>query len=214
MVLIVGGLAWGLFDAPSEPDPVGGPEMMRRLTEEQYRASITDIFSPEIPVNARFEAPVRSQGLIATGTSEAGMSPYAIEQYENAAESVFGAVLSKANRKKFVPCTPVTQAEFDRHCAEEFVGQTGLKLFRRPLTADELTRYVDAAARAFQEVGDLRDITWDERPYLDWLNAMFAHEDYRVPDLMRAIALSDNFFIVTRRRGQFVRREIAMGAGL
>jgi hypothetical protein len=41
-----------------------------------------------------------------------------------------------------------------------------------------------------------REITWDERPYLDWLIAVFEDSDYRVPDLMRAIATSENFFAV------------------
>lgn len=145
---------WAITSWGDEPDPVGGPQMMRRLTEEQYRAAIADIFSPEIPVNARFEAPVRMDGLAAIGTGEAGMSPYAIEQYEAAAQSVSAAVLSEAHREQFVPCTPATGREFDRACAQQFLDQTGRMLFRRPLTGAELASYTDAAARAYQQVGN------------------------------------------------------------
>ncbi|WP_239806896.1 DUF1588 domain-containing protein [Croceicoccus hydrothermalis] len=42
-----------------------------------------------------------------------------------------------------------------------------------------------------------RDITWGERYYLDWLIEAFADDGYRVPDLMRKIAMSENFFTVT-----------------
>ena len=58
---------------------------MRRLTESQYRATIASIFGPEIPITARFERGLRAEGLIAIGTSEAGMSAFSIEQYDAAA---------------------------------------------------------------------------------------------------------------------------------
>lgn len=156
-LLLVAVLVWLATKGPDEPDPVGGPESMRRLTEEQYRAVIADIFSPEIPVNARFEAPIRMDSLIAIGTGQAGMSPYAIEQYESAAQSVSSAVLSEEHRAHFVPCTPATTSQFDRHCAEQFIGQTGRMLFRRPLTGEQLVTYTDAAARAYQQVGDFHE---------------------------------------------------------
>lgn len=154
ILLLVAALAWMVGSGPSEPDPVGGPQMMRRLTEEQYRAAIADIFSPDIPVTARFEPPVRTSGLVAVGTGQAGMSPYAIEQYEAAAQSVSSAVLSPDYRGQFVPCTPAGGPAFDRDCAEQFIAQTGRRLFRRPLIAAELATYADAAERAFQQVGD------------------------------------------------------------
>lgn len=147
-------LIWFALRGPVEPDPVGGPPMLRRLTEEQYRSSIAAVFSPEIPVTARFEAPVRMQGLVAVGTGAAGMSPYAIEQYERAAQGVAGAVLSAEHRSEFVPCTPAGSREFDRNCAQQFIGETGRKLLRRPLTSAELAIYTDAAAGAYQQVGD------------------------------------------------------------
>lgn len=151
--IALAGLLWLALRDPVEPDPVGGPQMMRRLTEEQYRASIAQVFSPDIPVTARFEAPVRMQGLVAVGTGAAGMSPYAIEQYERAAQSVAGAVLSAEHRTRFVPCAPATERSFDRHCAEQFIGQTGRRLFRRPLTGAELATFTDASAGAYQQVG-------------------------------------------------------------
>ncbi len=155
LALIAAAVVLGaMFAGPREPEPVGGPEMLRRLTEEQYRASIEDIFGPEIPVNARFEVPLRAEGLIAVGTGQSGMSPFSMEQYDAAAEGIAAAVLAVGAREEFVPCVPATQAEFDRSCAETFVSQTGRLLFRRPLTEDEVALYVDAASQGYQQGGD------------------------------------------------------------
>ncbi len=41
-----------------------------------------------------------------------------------------------------------------------------------------------------------RDTLWEERAYMDYLLASFRQDDYRVPDLMRTIALSNNFFTI------------------
>jgi hypothetical protein len=42
-----------------------------------------------------------------------------------------------------------------------------------------------------------RDTEWGERDYMDYLIEVFATSEYRVPALMRAIALSDNFFAIS-----------------
>jgi hypothetical protein len=42
-----------------------------------------------------------------------------------------------------------------------------------------------------------RDTEMEERSYMDYLLAGFKQNGYRVPDLMRAIALSENFFAVS-----------------
>jgi hypothetical protein len=41
-----------------------------------------------------------------------------------------------------------------------------------------------------------RDTRIEERPYMDYLIASFAESGYRVPELMRGIALSRNFFAI------------------
>ncbi|NHO68575.1 DUF1585 domain-containing protein, partial [Aestuariicella hydrocarbonica] len=41
-----------------------------------------------------------------------------------------------------------------------------------------------------------RDTVWDERYYMDYLIARFQADGYRVPELMRTIALSKNFFAI------------------
>jgi hypothetical protein len=139
----------------SEPDAVGGPQLMRRLTESQYRATIADIFTPDVQIAARFERGLREEGLMAIGTSQAGMSPFSMEQYEAAALSISADVVSETHRARFVPCKPLPDAKsFDASCARRFVEQYGLSLFRRPLREDEVRRFVNAAAQGQERVGD------------------------------------------------------------
>lgn len=138
---------------PPEPVPVGGPVMMRRLTESQYRATIADIFAPDIPIAGRFERGLRENGLIAIGSSMGGMSAFSFEQYDASARSVAAEVTSEKRRAQFVPCQPKTPASFDTACATRFVETYGLKLFRRPLASDERKRFVEVARRAQARLG-------------------------------------------------------------
>ncbi|CAN7631046.1 DUF1592 domain-containing protein [Phenylobacterium sp. LjRoot225] len=143
--------------AASEPEPIGGPPMVRRLTEAQYRASMADIFGPGIPITARFEKPVRADGLIAIGTGEAGMSPFAVEQYDAAAQSIAAAVLSKERRHQSLSCRPKSEAMFDEACARSFLTEKGRLLFRRPLTSAEADKYVRLARSAHSKLGSFHE---------------------------------------------------------
>jgi hypothetical protein len=134
-----------------EPEPVGGPAVMRRLTESQYRATIADIFGQDVSVKARFERGLRAEGLLAIGTGHSGMSPFSIEQYDAAAVGVAAEVLSEQRREKSVPCKPSGgPTNFDGPCAKQFVERYGPRLFRRPLRDEETIRFL-AAARAGHE---------------------------------------------------------------
>ncbi|MYM62835.1 DUF1800 family protein [Pseudomaricurvus sp. HS19] len=135
-----------------EPDPVGGPTVMRRLTESQYRATIADIFGADIPVAARFERELRAEGLLAIGTGEAGVSPFSIEQYDAAARSVAAAVVSEEKRNSLLSCQPQDEAVFDGQCAARIIDDYGLLLFRRPLTEAEQEKYLGAAQQASEQL--------------------------------------------------------------
>jgi hypothetical protein len=153
-LLLLLSLLSGCGDSIREPDPVGGPPVMRRLTESQYRATVASIFGSDITIPARFERGLRAEGLIAIGTGESGMSPFSVEQYDAAARGVAAAVVEEKNRDKFVPCKPAAPTAFDAPCAKTFVEQYGPLLFRRPLTEEETTRYVSMAQAGQQRLGD------------------------------------------------------------
>ena len=112
------------------------------------------MFAPDIAITARFERPVREDGLIAIGTGSAGMSPFAVEQYDAAAKGIAAAVLGKQRRGQFLTCHPSTPTRFDEACATQFLTEKGALLFRRPLTRPETARFVGLARSAQQRLGD------------------------------------------------------------
>lgn len=154
-----GGIGWAQQGqqpesaAVVEPKPVGGPLLMRRLTELQYRATIADVFAPDVPIAGRFERGLREDGLIAVGTGHGGMSPFSLEQYDVSARGIAAEVTSEKRRAQFVPCRPKSETAFDKTCAVRFVNEYGLKLFRRPLSRQERDRYVEVAMTAQKKLG-------------------------------------------------------------
>ena len=135
-------------------ETAGGPAVVRRLTESQYRASVADIFGADTPVVGRFERELRSDGLIAVGTSEAGMSSFSIEQYDASARGIAAMVISKEHREQLLPCQPDVETSFDKGCAQKVVDRYGPLLFRRPLTSQEKKNFVDTARIGYDRLGN------------------------------------------------------------
>ncbi len=155
LVLVSGGLfveesAW----SSKESEPAGGPPVTRRLTESQYRATVADIFAPDVPVVGRFERELRTDGLIAIGTSEAGMSAFSVEQYDASARGISKVVVSKERREQLLPCQPKTETSFDKACAERIVEHYGPLLFRRPLSSQEKKDFVQTARFGHERLGN------------------------------------------------------------
>src|SRR5262245_41700014 len=142
--------AWSATDT----EIPGGPPTVRRLTEAQYRATVADIFAPDIAIVGRFERELREDGLIAVGTSQAGMSAFSVEQYDASARGVAKEVVSKERRAKLVPCQVKAETSFDKDCATHFVQHYGTLLFRRPVTPAETKRFVDVARAGQERLGN------------------------------------------------------------
>jgi hypothetical protein len=140
--------------APAEPEAVGGPATLRRLTESQYRATIADIFGTDISITGRFERGLRVDRLIAVGTSESGLSPFSFEQYDNMARGIAAQVVGEEHRQALLPCQPRSETSFDRSCATRVVETYGSRLFRRPLTSEEVTNYVTIARGGEQRLNN------------------------------------------------------------
>lgn len=133
---------------------VGPVVGMRRLTEAQYRNSVADIFGPDIDVAGRFEPIVRpAHHLIATGASTSAVSPAGLEQFDAIARAIAGQVFDEAHRKIFVTCTPKDQKQPDPDCARKVLTPIGRYAFRRPLTLDEQSGYVQMAGDSATQTG-------------------------------------------------------------
>ena len=138
---------------PAEPKTRGAPPDVRRLTEEQYRNIIADVFGSSVVVSGRFDTPVRTDGLLAVGAREATVTAGGMRQYDETARAIATQVLSEPLRSFLVPCALSSQILFDEACAASFIGQVGRLLFRRPLTDEELGVRVAMVRQASESLG-------------------------------------------------------------
>jgi hypothetical protein len=152
--LITGVIALLQSACTSEPPTQGAPAEMRRLTAEQYRNVVHDVFGDHIVVAGRFDPLVRTEGLFAVGARNAPITPAGFEQFYNVARSVASQVVADGNRRVLLPCQPVDAGRADGDCAGEFVTQIGRLLYRRPLTAAEVDTAVASANRVADELKD------------------------------------------------------------
>lgn len=127
---------------------VPGEPVVRRLTQDQYRQVIADVFGPTIELGGRFEPEIRVDGLLQIGASQVSISPFGMQQFDTMARNIASQVLAPDRRGMFLPCGPQSPTAPDDACAAEFLSAAGLILFRRPLTDGEQRAFVEAAHEA------------------------------------------------------------------
>ena len=132
----------------ADDKPTGGDAVTRRLSQEQYRQVVADLFGPSIKVGGRFEPDIRRDGLLAMGASQVAVTASGLEEYDKIARNVAAQVVSEAHRDTLVPCKPANATAADDACASQFLSETGKMLYRRPLTTDELQSRVKVANEA------------------------------------------------------------------
>ncbi|GLR87584.1 hypothetical protein GCM10007857_42950 [Bradyrhizobium iriomotense] len=115
---------------------------MRRLTQQEYRNSIADIFGKEIEVRGAFEPTIRIGGLQAASTSVLSVTPVGFESFTNMADSIAIQVTGEKYRAK-LPCAPNASREPDDGCTAQILSHYGRMLFRRPLTQEEIASAVN-----------------------------------------------------------------------
>ena len=137
-----------------EPPTTGAPPDMRRLTAEQYRNIIHDVFGSHIVVAGRFDPLVRSEGLFAVGARNAPITPAGFEEFYNVARSVSRQVVNEENKRVLLPCEPAAADRADEDCSRQFVTEVGRLLYRRALSPAEVETAVNAANDVANELGD------------------------------------------------------------
>lgn len=138
--------------SPGKPGPAAPPSSVRRLTEAQYRAVIADVFGRNVEVVGRFEPDLRVDGLAAVGSSAVSITPGGLEQYDAIARHIAVQVLAPENRARLVGCAPGANDPDGAICAADFFRRTGLRLFRRPLSAQDVR---DDVAQTLASAGQL-----------------------------------------------------------
>ncbi|MBX7198849.1 MAG: DUF1592 domain-containing protein [Rhodospirillaceae bacterium] len=137
-------------DAPAEVDT---STVARRLTADEYRTIITDVFGPTIELGGRFEPELRVKGLLAVGTTHVSVTSAGMEQYDVMARAIANQVVD-AKHRDLIPCRPANDKAADDACTGTFMAKVGRLLYRRPLTDAELKTYVGAARVATAETKD------------------------------------------------------------
>lgn len=127
---------------PAESVLAGG---VRRLTEQQYRHAIADIFGEDIQIPG-LSAPVgRSQEPQSTGASRLTLFPVRFEQYDWMAQGIAAQVVDQDHRGALVTCVPRNVNLPDDECAAAFFRRTARLLFRRPLSPSDLDAQITTA---------------------------------------------------------------------
>src|SRR6185312_7566470 len=126
---------------------------MRRLTEQEYRNSIADIFGKGIEVRGSFEPTVRTNGLEAISTGSLSVTPVGFESFNKMASDIAAQVTSEKYRKR-LPCVPSDPKTPDDACAGKVLSHYGRLLFRRPLTGAELDDSLSLSRRMTERTKD------------------------------------------------------------
>lgn len=126
-------------DVPADWGPYTPPAaVLRRLTQEQYATAVHDLLGESVLVSRSLEPDTRVAGSFSVGAAQTALSSRGVEQYQSRAYEVAEQVLrDPARRAAVMPCAPTGEA--DRACAETAVRALGRRLWRRPLTQDEVT---------------------------------------------------------------------------
>src|SRR5262245_48085745 len=126
---------------------------LRRLTNEQYLTTVQTLLGVSTTGMPAIEKVSPAAGFPAIGASTAAVSGAGVASFEDAARFLAHAALQPgAARDKLIPCTPA--GTNDTACFGKFVAAFGPRAFRRPLTADETSRYTAAAAAIAAATGD------------------------------------------------------------
>ena len=149
LVVVVGATSFAWMSSGSKDHKItSGPSVTRRLTAEQYRNTVQDMFGADIDLGGRFEPDLRVGGLLAVGASQVSITAAGMEQYDAMGRAVAAQVVDEKHRDMLIPCKPASPASADDKCAGEFLSKVGKLLYRRPLTEQQLRAYVTAAAAA------------------------------------------------------------------
>ena len=125
---------------PNPPAFAPAPGLLRRLTRNQFRNAVRDVFGYDVNVGDldadSFTANFASIGAATVVTSDRG-----VEQYSTAIENAVNAVFADSTkRSQFIGCTPTGQS--NDTCVRGFIQKLGLRAWRRPLESTELDRFV------------------------------------------------------------------------
>jgi hypothetical protein len=141
-------------EIPPTPSLTPAASALRRLSYAQYASIVHDVLGEDIVVPPRnvLEPDVDDSGYLAIDSSSVTISRRGVAQYETAAYQIAHAALDATHRTTLVPCAPA--AADDATCTRTVLSALGLRLYRRPMTTDELDAAVTVSTGAGAALGD------------------------------------------------------------
>ncbi|HEY6555828.1 MAG TPA: DUF1592 domain-containing protein [Polyangiaceae bacterium] len=136
-------------------DPGEAP--IRRLSNAEYRNTVADLIGkPALAeqLTAKFVSETESLGF-RNNARFLQINSVVAQQYMDAAEEVAKTLRSD---RSLWPCTPAAGNE--RACATQFIQDFGRKVYRRPLTSEEVQRYEGLYDKADQDYSFDAAIEW------------------------------------------------------
>ncbi len=140
--------------AVQEPGDTGTAKRLRILTEAQYLNTIGYVFGPDVRPEPHFPPAQRTDGLLALGSSRAGITNTSLELYQKAAVVVSNMVVDPAHRNFLIKCKPADPKKSDAACAGAFIKEKGRLLYRRPMRQDEVSALTAEANKAADRLND------------------------------------------------------------
>ncbi|HRI67282.1 MAG TPA: DUF1592 domain-containing protein [Polyangium sp.] len=129
-------------EGPSERTLVLPPAALPRLTAEQYRNSLVELFGAAAP-SGPLEGDTKPYLFYNIGASTTTLSELGVQLYEESADGLSHyAFADPARRAAFVGCEPAAPGDA---CVESFVRSFGRRVLRRPLTEVEVARWVNVS---------------------------------------------------------------------
>ncbi len=174
------------------------PGKLRRLTAHQYQNSLLDSLGDKLQLPTDLEPDLALSSFASVGASQLSISSEATEQFERIALQASQSVLTDpAWRSAHVACSPAGIQ--DPTCNQTFIRSIGERVWRRPLTDLEATRWSTIASSAAVAAGDFWvGLSWGLAGLLQSPNFLYRVElgwpDPQDPSVFRL----DNYELASR----------------
>ena len=140
--------------ACDQQNPWPGHGRVRRLSHDEYDRTTSALLGQDLRHAQSFAADVEVHGYL-NSADALRASPILVEQWLNTAELLAETYILELNQR--LSCA----ARADRACAQQFVESFGRRAFRRPMTTQDVERYLklyDETARHLGFTEGVRDV--------------------------------------------------------
>ncbi|WP_176736708.1 DUF1588 domain-containing protein [Oligoflexus tunisiensis] len=125
--------------------PAPKPHHLRKLTNQQYKNSIRDVLGVTISENVLTDQ--KQDGLISIGSSQATVSPSVVDKLHETSLAVADKFIKSPDLLKYLRCDCKSKQISDE-CLHEVVKEVGTRLFREPLSKEQIGAYSSLATSA------------------------------------------------------------------